>query len=276
VAQAVFGAASAGQALDVWQSWYGALGYAMQIYFDFSAYSDMALGISIMFGIRLPLNFDSPYKAPNIIDFWRRWHMSLSRFLRDYLYIPLGGSRCHPVRRYANLMITMLLGGLWHGAAWTYVIWGCLHGIYLIINHIWNRARPSFSVPIVGHAASVLLTFSCVVIAWVFFRASSLEAALLILKGMAGLQSPAGASPMLISKLQLLALILLVGLCWFAPNAYQMLGKFSPALQETHPAEAPPSWRPSLAWALFLGTLAALSFAQMLSGAPSEFIYFQF
>ena len=256
--------------------WAGVLCFCVQIYADFSAYTDIARGSARLLGFDLRQNFNHPWLAQSPADFWRRWHMSLSRFLRDYLYIPLGGSRCHPVRRYANLMITMLLGGLWHGAAWTYVIWGCLHGIYLIINHIWNRARPSFSVPIVGHAASVLLTFSCVVIAWVFFRASSLEAALLILKGMAGLQSPAGASPMLISKLQLLALILLVGLCWFAPNAYQMLGKFSPALQETHPAEAPPSWRPSLAWALFLGTLAALSFAQMLSGAPSEFIYFQF
>lgn len=124
VAQKVFAAAGAGHAVDSWHAWSGALAYTMQIYFDFSGYCDMALGISIMFGIHLPLNFNSPYKAASIIDFWRRWHMTLSRFLRDYLYIPLGGNRCTPPRRYFNLLVTMLLGGLWHGAAWTYVAWG--------------------------------------------------------------------------------------------------------------------------------------------------------
>ena len=109
-----------------------------QLYFDFSGYSDMAIGISLMFGIFLPLNFNSPYKATSIIDFWRRWHMTLSQFLRDYLYIPLGGNRHGRVLRYVNLMITMLLGGLWHGAAWTFVVWGALHGAYLCINHAWN------------------------------------------------------------------------------------------------------------------------------------------
>jgi alginate O-acetyltransferase complex protein AlgI len=117
------------------QAWIGALAYTFQLYFDFSGYSDMAIGISLTFGIFLPLNFNSPYKAGNIIDFWRRWHMSLSQFLRDYLYIPLGGNRHGWLVRYANLMITMLLGGLWHGAAWTFVAWGALHGLYLCINH---------------------------------------------------------------------------------------------------------------------------------------------
>src|SRR6202035_3805435 len=123
------------------QAWIGALAYTFQLYFDFSGYSDMAIGISLMFGIFLPLNFNSPYKAPNIIDFWRRWHMTLSRFLRDYLYIPLGGNRRGERRRYVNLMLTMLLGGLWHGAGWTFVAWGVLHGFYLIVNHGWERAK---------------------------------------------------------------------------------------------------------------------------------------
>jgi D-alanyl-lipoteichoic acid acyltransferase DltB (MBOAT superfamily) len=124
--------------LTLFEAWGGALAYTFQLYFDFSGYSDMAIGLSRLFGIRLPLNFDSPYKATNIIDFWRRWHMTLSRFLRDYLYLPLGGNRKGKVRRYANLMVTMLLGGLWHGAGWTFVIWGGLHGFYLIVNHAWH------------------------------------------------------------------------------------------------------------------------------------------
>ncbi len=124
------------------QAWIGALAYTFQLYFDFSGYSDMAIGMSLMFGIFLPLNFNSPYKATSIIDFWRRWHMTLSQFLRDYLYIPLGGNRHGSLLRYTNLMITMLLGGLWHGAAWTFVVWGALHGAYLCVNHAWNNFGP--------------------------------------------------------------------------------------------------------------------------------------
>jgi alginate O-acetyltransferase complex protein AlgI len=276
VAQVAFGAADAGQPLGLLHSWYGALAYAMQIYFDFSAYTDMALGISIMFGIRLPLNFDSPYRAASIIDFWRRWHMTLSRFLRDYLYIPLGGSRCAPPRRYANLMITMLLGGLWHGAAWTYVIWGGLHGLYLVINHGWHRVRPQMRGNLATHAAAVLLTFLCVVVAWVFFRAMTVAGALSLIRGMAGLQGLSAAGAPYVSNQQILSLVLLIALCWLAPNAYQMLGRFSPALQEVRPATRALAWRPSLAWATGLGILFALSLSQILSGAPSEFIYFQF
>ena len=127
------------------QAWIGALAYTFQLYFDFSGYSDMAIGISLMFGIFLPLNFNSPYKARNIIDFWRRWHMTLSQFLRDYLYIPLGGNRHGPTLRYVNLMVTMVLGGLWHGAAWTFVAWGALHGVYLCINHAWANYGPAIA-----------------------------------------------------------------------------------------------------------------------------------
>src|SRR6186713_648743 len=125
------------------QAWIGVLAYTFQLYFDFSGYSDMAIGISLMFGIFLPLNFNSPYKAVSIVDFWRRWHMTLSQFLRDYLYIPLGGNRHGRVLRYLNLMVTMLLGGLWHGAAWTFVVWGALHGAYLCVNHAFNALVPN-------------------------------------------------------------------------------------------------------------------------------------
>lgn len=171
------------------EAWGGALAYTLQLYFDFSAYSDMAVGLSRMIGIELPLNFNSPYKATSIVDFWRRWHMTLSRFLRDYLYIPLGGNRKGEARRYLNLIVTMLLGGLWHGANWTFVLWGGLHGLYLAINHLWRDT--------LGRRIAVptwlgwLLTFLAVVVAWVFFRAESFDRALLILGGMAGVGASA-------------------------------------------------------------------------------------
>ena len=147
----------------------------------------MAIGISLMFGIFLPLNFNSPYKATSIIDFWRRWHMTLSQFLRDYLYIPLGGNRHGPVLRYVNLMITMLLGGLWHGAAWTFVVWGALHGAYLCINHAWNRFGPDGRAAAAAgrDVAGAVLTFLAVVVAWVFFRADDIASAIYVLSRMA-------------------------------------------------------------------------------------------
>src|ERR1700694_2370834 len=169
------------------QAWIGTLAYTFQLYFDFSGYSDMAIGISLMFGIFLPLNFNSPYKATSIIDFWRRWHMTLSQFLRDYLYIPLGGNRHGRTLRYVNLMITMVLGGLWHGAAWTFVAWGALHGIYLCINHAWNNFGPAVAPPFArqAHARAFILTFLAVVVAWVFFRADNMTSALYVLSKMA-------------------------------------------------------------------------------------------
>jgi D-alanyl-lipoteichoic acid acyltransferase DltB (MBOAT superfamily) len=272
VAQAVFSAAARGP-VDLAHAWYGALAYTMQIYFDFSAYSDMALGISIMFGIRLPLNFNSPYKAGSIIEFWRRWHMTLSRFLRDYLYIPLGGSRCSPPRRYANLLATMVLGGLWHGAAWTYVVWGALHGLYLVLNHSWRRLTGGFAL---YRPAGVFLTFLASVVAWVFFRAPTLAGAGTMLKGMFGMAGLHGATTPYVSNLQILCIPLLIALCWLLPNTYEMLGRFSPALYEAHDATPWLHWRPNGWWAVGLGGLAALSLSQILSGAPSEFIYFQF
>ncbi len=170
--------------------WLGALAYSLQIYFDFSGYTDMAIGISAMFGILLPVNFRSPYKAANIMDFWRRWHITLSRFLRDYLYIPLGGNRAGKARRYANLMITMVLGGLWHGASWTFVAWGGLHGLYLVINHGWRYWRHwdggSERKGLITRVGCVVLTYTAVVFAWVLFRADSLSAAGEIMRGMLG------------------------------------------------------------------------------------------
>jgi alginate O-acetyltransferase complex protein AlgI len=177
------------------EAWSAALAYTFQIYFDFSGYTDMALGISRLFNIQLPLNFNSPYKATSIIDFWRRWHMTLSRFLRDYLYVPLGGNRHGQIRRYSNLMITMLLGGLWHGAGWTFIIWGALHGIYLMINHALRTIdMASFSSTILFALTSRMVTFLAVLVAWVFFRASDLASAQRVLGGMVNFGGHTSAS----------------------------------------------------------------------------------
>lgn len=148
----------------------GAYGYAVQIYCDFSAYSDMAIGLAALLGYTFPRNFDQPYRASSLQDFWRRWHISLSSWLRDYLYIPLGGSRKGPVRTYINLFLTMLLGGLWHGASWAFVIWGALHGGWLAIERFWARHRPA-GLPRAPRWAGIALTFHVVVLGWIFFRA---------------------------------------------------------------------------------------------------------
>ncbi|HQT27478.1 MAG TPA: MBOAT family O-acyltransferase, partial [Burkholderiales bacterium] len=182
----VFGAHASGIEPTFVDAWFGALAYTFQLYFDFSAYSDMAVGISRLFGITLPVNFYSPYQAVNIVEFWRRWHMTLSRFLRDYLYIPLGGNRKGKARRYLNLMVTMLLGGLWHGAGWTFVIWGGLHGFYLVLNHGWHALKERMSLPsfgFFGKVFGVALTFLAVVAGWVFFRAANLASAFSVLRG---------------------------------------------------------------------------------------------
>ncbi|MGR9087526.1 MAG: MBOAT family O-acyltransferase [Gammaproteobacteria bacterium] len=186
----IFNGVSAGLHPLLFDAWIGALGFTFQLYFDFSGYSDMAIGLSLLFNVRLPVNFNSPYKAVSIIEFWRCWHMTLSRFLRDYLYIPLGGNRKGPGRRYLNLMITMSLGGLWHGAGWTFVIWGGLHGFYLTVNHLWIDWKRRMHWRDGGRwsrTASALLTFLLVVVGWVFFRADTLEAALEIIQGMLGM-----------------------------------------------------------------------------------------
>jgi alginate O-acetyltransferase complex protein AlgI len=194
-ADAVFNAADAGRAVTGQEAWLGALSYTLQLYFDFSGYSDMAIGISWMFNVRLPFNFDSPYKATSISDFWRRWHISLSNFLRDYLYIALGGNRKGEVRRYVNLATTMVLGGLWHGASWAFVIWGALHGTFLMINHgfralVGPRLIARLDASRAWSAASWLLTMLCVIAAWVFFRAHTHQGAVLILQAMAGSAAP--------------------------------------------------------------------------------------
>ncbi len=186
----VFDLADAGNNIDFFMAWGGALAYTFQLYFDFSGYSDMAIGIARLFGIILPLNFYSPYKAANISEFWRRWHITLSHFLRDYVYISLGGNRNGNMKRYSNLFLTMLLGGLWHGAGWNFIIWGALHGSYLMVNLGWQALKSKYSLFSIESKLYIftvwLITFIAVVIGWVFFRAITLDGAISILSGMFG------------------------------------------------------------------------------------------
>jgi D-alanyl-lipoteichoic acid acyltransferase DltB (MBOAT superfamily) len=252
------------------QAWIGALAYTFQLYFDFSGYSDMAIGISLMFGIFLPLNFNSPYKATSIIDFWRRWHMTLSQFLRDYLYIPLGGNRRGRSLRYVNLMLTMALGGLWHGAAWTFIVWGVLHGAYLCINHAWNSFGPAIPARLARPAdiAAFLLTFLSVVVAWVFFRADSMASAIYVLSKMAD------PSQIIFGRSEMIGagfIMVYAAIAWFAPNTQAIMGYDH---ENRTVGERLAAWqrRPAFLYA----TAAVLAFGILGIQQHSEFIYFRF
>jgi alginate O-acetyltransferase complex protein AlgI len=277
-ADLVFNGVHGGVVPSLATAWLGVLAYTLQIYFDFSGYSDMAVGLSLCFNVRLPLNFRSPYKSTNIIEFWRRWHISLSTFLRDYLYVPLGGNRKGPARRYINLFLTMLLGGLWHGAAWTFVIWGALHGAYLMVNHFWNakvrRDRPA------GRSARVAgwaLTFLCVMVAWVVFRAADLTDALALYRGMLG-QHGAGKAfhefadlPYRLSELyRTLAIGLLI--CVLLPPT-MALERWVPRV---HALDGRPSLARPAAFAMGAATVVLLGVCLSRLGSYSPFLYFQF
>lgn len=306
-ASPLFAAAAGGEAPAFFEAWGGVLAYTLQLYFDFSGYSDMAIGLSRLFGIRLPLNFHSPYKAVNIIDFWRRWHMTLSRFLRDYLYFALGGNRKGPVRRYLNLMATMLLGGLWHGAGWTFVIWGGLHGLYLVVNHAWHRLRVALGDDLTrstawGRWCGRLTTLLAVIVAWVFFRSADWETAIRILGAMAGTNgatvpegvaqalgplrhwlATAGIAEAPTSGTQFVLTLIWVGVllpvALLAPNTQELLSRYQPALDypgaNAGAAERPALlWHPSARWALLVGLLSAMSILSLTN--VTEFLYYQF
>lgn len=294
----VFNAAGQGTHLSILEGWCGALAYTVQIYFDFSGYSDMAIGLSYMLGIRLPFNFNSPYKANSIIDFWRRWHITLSRFLRDYLYIPLGGNRRGLLRRHVNLLTTMLLGGLWHGAGWTFVIWGGLHGMFLIVNHVWRNTVTLPCSSVGCKLASRALTFLAVIVAWVFFRASDLEVAFEVLGSMVGVNGfdlpsrleplsqffPAaivrfeGISPNSIMDTWALTGVLAMVLCtWMLPNTQEIFRRQDIGLSPVDPLNNWMSrfaWRSNMVWASGLG--AAAAFALFYTHGTNQFLYFNF
>jgi len=279
-ASAAFDAAASGTILSAGDAWLGAICYALQLYFDFSAYSDMAIGVARMMGVDFPINFASPYKAHSISDFWRRWHISLSRFLRDYLYIPLGGSRTGPARHQLNLMITMVLGGMWHGAGWTFVLWGAMHGAYLLLHHAWRSS-------VIGRLVQKLpgwpglawaLTILAVVLAWVPFRAPDLATTLSIWGSMMGLGGDAALPGVSQYAFQV---VVFSSAALFAPNAYEWLAAYRVGL----PSRGYPAtqglvttalsaflWRPVHA---VLGGLAIATVVLKLYDV-SAFIYFQF
>jgi alginate O-acetyltransferase complex protein AlgI len=301
----VFSNAASGTALSFFESWQGALGYTFQLYFDFSGYTNMAIGLAFLFGFRLPLNFYSPYKATSVIDFWRRWHMTLSRFIRDYLYIPLGGNLKGIPRQMINLMIAMIIAGFWHGAGWTFIIWGALHGFYLAINHCWSRLRKKLSSdpensrglpPVI----SIPITFIAVVIAWVFFRANSVGAATNILNGMVGgngfvlpfgYQTHLGLlgpllghigitfSPLTVfSHLAVIWIFVSLLICWFFPNVQEYMSNYPVTLDNFRERSITKhrwlKWEPSLLTALITSALALIALTNI--SHISSFIYTRF
>jgi alginate O-acetyltransferase complex protein AlgI len=298
----VFAHLDAGGGVTTPWAWLATLAYALQIYFDFSGYSDMAIGLALLFGIRLPVNFRSPYQAISIIEFWRRWHITLSRFLRDYLYIPLGGNRLGEQRRYLNLLVTMLLGGLWHGAGWNFLVWGGLHGVYLCINHLWrawivgDAAASATALAAKGWVAKRLavkaiswaITLFAVIVAWVFFRARTLPGAWQMLGGLFGFEAGSSAYaspgilrlmdlPVLVGEERLLltgggAVALALGIALFLPNVPQLFGYRE---YRRVPEKATwLRWRPNGAWALATALALAISLFGMWQRL--EFLYFQF
>jgi alginate O-acetyltransferase complex protein AlgI len=280
-------AAAGKSAVSGLEAWGGTLAYSLQIYFDFSGYCDMAIGMSFLFGIVLPFNFDAPYKSRSIAEFWHRWHITLSRFLRDYLYIPLGGNRRGEVRRNYNLAVTMLVGGLWHGAGFTFIIWGGLHGLFLIINHSWLKLRKRSVVlarvtetPVYA-LASLALTQFCVAVAWVFFRADSLNTARTMLSAMSGLTALSVSPKGLVSGVNLALIIAGYLACLILPNVNEMF-RYDKVGLDTYRLPQPWSisrlhWRMKVPWAVATATLLVAGLIAILAaGEGTPFLYFQF
>lgn len=285
-ANAVFGAAEKGWQISTPEAWLGSICYTFQLYFDFSGYTDMALGLGLMIGLNLPQNFDSPYKATGIADFWRRWHITLSLWLRDFLYIPLGGNRKGRVRQYVNLFLTMLIGGAWHGAGWTYIIWGAMHGLMLSVNHFFRALIKGTAFEGWGNFLPLRLlstgfTFFCLNFCWVIFRAPNPESALAVYRPMFRLVTvpdywpPDQAegltrffSTWLPNGYFDLNGLLLTATCfllvWGMPNSGQIMAGGGRLF----------GWRPARGWAT--GMAFALFACLALLGRKTTFLYFQF
>jgi len=303
MASPIFAVAADGTVPALYDAWTGALAYTLQIYFDFSGYSDMAIGLALMFGIRLPVNFNSPFKAHNLIDYWSRWHMTLTRFLTAYIYNPIvmGITRARmatgrPLPRRGKMsfgtfvvlvayptVLTMFISGVWHGAGWQFVAFGLLHGFYLVVAHGFRayKARQGWKVDSdnpIHHAAAVLLTFLCVVVAMVFFRAADLSAAIAVLSGMAGLSDLSTD----FDKSDFLIIAILLAFVWTVPNIQQWMARFRTALDARLQASWLPQWLPFVNWSptpvigMAIGMLGFFALAVAFSVAPTEFLYFQF
>ncbi len=291
-------------ALSFFDAWGASLSYTFQLYFDFSGYADMAIGSALFFNIILPINFNSPYKAGNIQEFWRRWHMTLSRWLREYLYIPMGGNRKGSIRTYTHLFLTFLLAGLWHGAGWTFVLWGVLHGIALVVHRVWSKL--GMRMPgMLGWS----LTFLFVNASWVVFRATTLEGGLRVLKGMCGLNGFMVTSTFTdlfqqitfihqylhtrwVGSVSLPSEMYWYLLCFaivlfLLPNTCQVAG-FTGMFDEKAVARDQRgfrqssvirffcSFKPNCYWALFSGIVFSMAMYRLLRVAPTEFLYFNF
>jgi D-alanyl-lipoteichoic acid acyltransferase DltB (MBOAT superfamily) len=303
----LFAAAGKGASLTFFESWAGALSYTLQLYYDFSGYSDMAIGLSRMIGIRLPINFNSPYQARNIADLWQRWHMTLTRFLRDYVFHPLGGKRKSHWRRYAALFATMVLAGLWHGAGWTFVIFGALQGALLILNHEWRRRSGKWW----GRKredpgrAELIACRTLTLVVWIaglmIFRANDMSEAAAILKGMAGWNgfalpqvwlsklgplgdflSGMGVSFGIIAAQETMKAVpwivplLLVAL--FAPNTQAIMARYMTEYKSTDLTLGPfgrfLAWRPHPAWAIGFAVISVVAMLKLTQ--ISTFLYYQF
>jgi D-alanyl-lipoteichoic acid acyltransferase DltB (MBOAT superfamily) len=234
-------------------AWVATAAYTLQIYFDFSGYSDMAIGLAMMFGLRLPMNFNAPYRAVSIRDFWRRWHMTLSRFLRDYLYIPLGGNRCSAPRQAMNVVLTMLLGGLWHGANWTFVAWGGLHGVALAVNHVWEEHN--LRLP---RVAAWVITLLFVMLTWVLFRSPDFTTAGSLLTSLVG---GSGLGALKLDREYVAVLVLGAAVALLGPTSQEA----ALVRLQSHP------------W-LAVAAGGGLAYLLLLVGGrlPNVFIYFQF
>ena len=279
-ADAIFNPVDGGLLPSTLESWLGAVAYSLQLYFDFSGYSDMAIGLSWMFNIQLPLNFNSPYKARHIADFWRRWHMSLSTFLRDYLYVPLGGNRRGSARRCLNLALTMVLGGLWHGASWSFVVWGALHGTYLLTHQAYRallgEARCArLDRSLLNRNLAWMLTLMLVVMAWVFFRATTFSGAMRMVESMLTIRAADGAESALLWNAGLQAS---TGFVWcaalsattlFAPNSHRIGVWVFARLLPDSPLRA-------IASGAALCAITLLLMVNTARDAVSAFIYFNF
>ena len=296
----VFEAAAGGAPITGAAAWGASLAYTAQLYFDFSGYSDMAVGLGLLFNLRLPVNFAAPLRATSIIDFWRRWHITLSQFLRDYVYVPLGGSSCGAVRRSFNLLATMMLGGLWHGANWTFIAWGAFHGVLLTVNHAWRSLRRPRSPSRIARFCGWMATFTAFAVGMVLFRAPDIGTAISMLAAMVGLGGAPTASNLAVTfdlwgiragyiseafvREWLGSYWSVVGTLWtagalaialLAPDTMELVG-----YRVGEPAAAwrreigALRWKPSLAWLGVLACLFVWEFANL--GAFSEFLYYQF
>ena len=307
----VFTASNGGDAVQAFQAWGGALAYTLQMYFDFSGYSDMAIGLGLLFGVRLPFNFDSPLKARNIIDYWARWHMTLTRFVTAYLYNPVamritrrrmeaGKPRMRPktitLDAFVSLIafptvLSMLVIGWWHGAGWQFALFGLLHGAFLVANHGWRAAKARRGIPLDSNRTvwiipSTLLTMGCVIVALVLFRSPSVSAAVTMLANMAGAHGIGLHGSALFGRDMGIWIIALLVIVWGFPNTQEWLRNYETGIGPLHAAgwierhsglaASLFTWQPTARCAVVMGLIAFAALSRALSAAPTEFLYFKF